>query len=61
MHVPNVVFSCAMVPTGDGTLLVYYAGNDTVMNVAATHEDVLVELCRLPPGPDVGRSTAVRG
>ncbi|WP_188123409.1 glycoside hydrolase family 130 protein [Actinoplanes lobatus] len=46
VHVPNVVFSCAMVPRTDGTLLVYYAGNDTVMNVAVTHEDVLVELCR---------------
>jgi predicted GH43/DUF377 family glycosyl hydrolase len=46
VHVPNVVFSCAMVPRGDGTLLVYYAGNDTVMNLAVTHEDVLVELCR---------------
>jgi predicted GH43/DUF377 family glycosyl hydrolase len=47
VHVPNVVFSCAMMRGGDGTLLVYYAGNDTVMNVAATHEDVLVELCRM--------------
>jgi predicted GH43/DUF377 family glycosyl hydrolase len=46
VHVPNVVFSCAMVRRADGTLLVYYAGNDTVMNVAVTHEDVLIELCR---------------
>ncbi|GIE88639.1 glycoside hydrolase family 130 protein [Actinoplanes regularis] len=46
VHVPNVVFSCAMVRRADGSLLVYYGGNDTVMNVAVTHEDVLVELCR---------------
>ena len=30
----------------DGTLLIYYGGNDTVMNVAVSHEDVLAELCR---------------
>jgi hypothetical protein len=27
-------------------LLIYYGGNDTVMNVAVSHEDVLAELCR---------------
>lgn len=46
VHVPNVVFSCGMLRRPDGTILVYYGGNDTVMNVAATHEDILVELCR---------------
>jgi len=46
VHVPNVVFSCAMLRRPDGTLLVYYGGNDTVMNVAVSHEDVLAELCR---------------
>jgi predicted GH43/DUF377 family glycosyl hydrolase len=56
VHVPNVVFSCGMVPRGDGTLLVYYAGNDTVMNLAVTHEDVLVELCeRYGQDPLTGR------
>ena len=45
VHVPNVVFSCGVIRGGDGTLLVYYGGNDTVMNLAATHEDILVELC----------------
>ena len=44
-HVPNVVFSCGTVRKDDGTILVYYGGNDTVMNVAASHEDVLAELC----------------
>jgi len=24
---------------------VYYGGNDTVMNVGITHEDVLIEMC----------------
>ena len=46
VHVPNVVFSCGMLRRADGTVLVYYGGNDTVMNVAATHEEILVELCR---------------
>ena len=46
VHVPNVVFSCAMLRRPDGTLLIYYGGNDTVMNVAASHEDVLAQLCR---------------
>ncbi len=46
VHVPNVVFSCAMLRGKDGTLLIYYGGNDTVMNCAASHEDVLIELCK---------------
>jgi predicted GH43/DUF377 family glycosyl hydrolase len=46
VHVPNVVFSCAMLRRSDGSLLIYYGGNDTVMNVAVSHEDVLAELCR---------------
>ena len=45
VHVPNVVFSCGMLRRADGTLVIYYAGNDTVMNVAFSHEDVLAELC----------------
>ena len=46
VHVPNVVFSCAMLRRDDGSVLIYYGGNDTVMNVAVSHEDVLAELCR---------------
>jgi predicted GH43/DUF377 family glycosyl hydrolase len=46
VHVPNVVFSCAMLRRGDGSLLIYYGGNDTVMNLAVGHEDVMAELCR---------------
>jgi predicted GH43/DUF377 family glycosyl hydrolase len=45
VHVPNVVFTCGAVRRADGSLYVYYAGNDTVMNLAVTHEDVLAELC----------------
>jgi predicted GH43/DUF377 family glycosyl hydrolase len=45
VHVPNVVFSCGMLRRADGSLMIYYAGNDTVMNVAFSHEDVLAELC----------------
>jgi predicted GH43/DUF377 family glycosyl hydrolase len=45
VHVPNVVFACGLVRRTDGSLLVYYGGNDTVMNVAISHEDVLAELC----------------
>lgn len=46
VHVPNVVFSCGLVRRAGGDIAVYYAGNDTVMNVATTHEDTLAELCR---------------
>ena len=49
VHVPNVVFSCGLLRRPDGSLLVYYGGNDTVMNVALSHEDVLAELCRRYP------------
>jgi predicted GH43/DUF377 family glycosyl hydrolase len=56
VHVPNVVFSCGLVRRNDGTILVHYAGNDTVMNVAVTHEDVLAELCqRYGQDPLTGR------
>jgi predicted GH43/DUF377 family glycosyl hydrolase len=56
VHVPNVVFCCGLVRRPDGTLLVYYAGNDTVMNVAVSHEDVLAELClRYGQDPLTGR------
>jgi predicted GH43/DUF377 family glycosyl hydrolase len=45
VHVPHVVFSCGMLRRADGTLVVYYAGNDTVVNIGFSHEDVLAELC----------------
>lgn len=56
VHVPNVVFSCGMLRRDDGTLVIYYAGNDTVLNVAFSHEDVLADLCiRYGQDPLTGR------
>ena len=56
VHVPQVVFTCGAVRRDDGIVLIYYGGNDTVMNVAATHEDVLAELCeRFGMDPRTGR------
>jgi hypothetical protein len=49
VHVPNVVFTCGALRREDGTILIHYGGNDTVMNVAVSHEDVLAELCRRYP------------
>jgi predicted GH43/DUF377 family glycosyl hydrolase len=45
VHVPNVVFSCGMLRRPDGTLIIYYSGNDTVLNIGFSHEDILAELC----------------
>ena len=45
VHVPHVVFTCGAVAKADGAIFIYYGGNDTVMNVGVTHEDVLVTLC----------------
>ena len=56
VHVPNVVFSCGAIRRPDGTLVVYYGGNDTVLNVGFSHEDVLAELCeRFGQNPLTGR------
>jgi len=49
VHVPQVVFSCGAIRNDDGSIYIYYGGNDTVMNLGVTHEDVLVELCRRYP------------
>jgi len=49
VHVPNVVFTCGAIRKENGEIYIYYAGNDTVMNVAITHEDILTELCNLYP------------
>jgi predicted GH43/DUF377 family glycosyl hydrolase len=56
VHVPNVVFTCGALRRDDGTILIHYGGNDTVMNVGVSHEDVLAELCRrYPMDPTDGR------
>ncbi|MEU0556580.1 hypothetical protein [Dactylosporangium sp. NPDC006015] len=53
---PNVVFSCGLVRRPDGTIVISYAGNDTVMNVGLAYEDVLAELCqRYGQDPLTGR------
>jgi len=55
VHVPNVVFSCGALRQDDGTVMIYYGGNDTVMNVAFSHEDILAEMCnRFPQDPHTG-------
>ena len=49
VHVPNVVFTCGAIRKNDGVIFIYYGGNDTVMNLAVTHEDILSELCNKYP------------
>ncbi len=52
IHVPNVVFSCGALAGHDDTIVVYYGGNDTVMNVGLANTQVLNEMCdvfRLDP------------
>ncbi len=56
VHVPNVVFCCGAIRKDNGDIYIYYGGNDTVMNVAITHEDILAELCeKYPQDPKTGR------
>jgi predicted GH43/DUF377 family glycosyl hydrolase len=56
VHVPHVVFSCGMLRRPDGSLIIYYSGNDTVLNIGFSHEDVLAELClRYGQEPLTGR------
>ena len=45
IHVPNVVFCCGAIRKDNGDIYIYYGGNDTVMNIAITHEDILAKLC----------------
>ena len=53
IHVLNVVFTCGAVHREDGSILIYYGGYDTVMNVCITHEDILIALCELYPQDEV--------
>lgn len=56
VHVPNVVFCCGAIRKDNGDIYIYYGGNDTVMNVAITHENILAELCeKYPQDPESGR------
>lgn len=45
VHVPNVVFTCGAIRRDDGVIFIYYGGNDTVLNVGITHENILFDLC----------------
>lgn len=45
VHVSNVVFTCGAIRRNDGSIFIYYGGNDTVMNIGITHEDILIALC----------------
>jgi predicted GH43/DUF377 family glycosyl hydrolase len=45
VHVPNVVFTCGALRRDNGIIYIYYGGNDTVLNVGITHEDILFNLC----------------
>ncbi len=45
VHVDNALFTCGALRREDGVILIYYAGNDTVMNIGISHEDVLKTLC----------------
>jgi predicted GH43/DUF377 family glycosyl hydrolase len=55
VHVPNVVFTCGAFRVDNGTIFIYYGGNDTVMNLAFSHEDILAELCiKYPQDPLTG-------
>jgi predicted GH43/DUF377 family glycosyl hydrolase len=56
IHVPNVVFCCGAIRRDNGDIFIYYGGNDTVMNVAITHEDILAQLCNeYPQDPISGK------
>ena len=50
-YVPNVVFSCGVVPEDDGTVKIYWGGADTVMCVGTAVIDDLVRLCLSNPRP----------
>lgn len=57
IHVPNVVFCCGAFRKTNGEIYIYYGGNDTVMNLAVSHEDILAELCRkYPQDPLTGQA-----
>jgi predicted GH43/DUF377 family glycosyl hydrolase len=45
VHVPQVVFTCGAVRRHDGSIIIYFGGNDTVMNAGVTHEEILTALC----------------
>jgi len=56
VHVPNVVFTCGALPADDETIAVYYAGNDTVMNIGLANIRILSQMCDVfPQDPLTGK------
>jgi predicted GH43/DUF377 family glycosyl hydrolase len=47
VHVPQVVFTCGAVRRDNGSVIIYFGGNDTVMNAGVTHEEILIALCEV--------------
>jgi len=45
VHVDNVVFTCGAIRKKNGEIVIYYGGDDSVMNICVSHEDILTELC----------------
>jgi len=45
VHVDNVVFTCGAIRKKNGEIVIYYGGDDSVMNICVSHEDILAELC----------------
>lgn len=50
-YVPNVVFTCGVIPEDDGTVKIYWGGADTVMCVGSAQILDLVEMCLNNPRP----------
>lgn len=46
IHAPQVVSTCGALRYPNGTIVIYYGGNDTVMNCALSNEDVMAALCK---------------
>jgi predicted GH43/DUF377 family glycosyl hydrolase len=56
VHVPQVVFTCGAIRNDNGMIRIYYGGNDTVMNVGFSHEDILAAMCKqYPQDPLTGK------
>jgi predicted GH43/DUF377 family glycosyl hydrolase len=45
IHVPEVVFTCGAIKKPNGKILIYYGGDDTVMDLGFSNEKILIELC----------------
>jgi predicted GH43/DUF377 family glycosyl hydrolase len=48
-YVPNVVFTCGVIPEEDNTIKIYWGGADSVMCVGTANIKELIELCIQSP------------